>query len=121
MSDNVLSIDDINSEFKRPRLSYNELVERAEMLDTGSTPQTLNELLQEMVNAQLSQMEQNFIIRAIRRATKIPMGELKEALKERAGAGGREDVGVELAQATLRRFFTAPPPTRNRPRRLVAS
>lgn len=109
MSDNVLSIDDINSEFKRPRLSYNELVERAEMLDTGSTPQELNELLQEMVNAQLSPMEQNFIVRAIRRATKIPMGELKEALKERAGATGREDVGVELAQATLRRFFTAPP------------
>lgn len=109
LMESVLTIEDINKEFKRPRLSYNDLVERAEMLDTGTTPQELNELLQEMVNAQLSTMEQNFIIRAIRRATKIPMGELKEALKERSGAAGRDDIGVELAQATLRRFFTAVP------------
>lgn len=100
-------LDDLFDKNRVKQKTYYELTQDAEALDNGAAPSLIEEILHETIRARLSMMEEKSIIRAIKKATGVPLCELKEVFASIKNGGKKsvEDAGKDLANAALSKFF----------------
>jgi P4 family phage/plasmid primase-like protien len=87
--------------------TFDQCIDAATGLNTGSTPDEINEVLELATTQNPNAIQKRAILSAIKSSTGTPMGDLKRAYNEirQRRAGPSSDLGYKIAKQTLARFY----------------
>ena len=87
--------------------SFDNCMAAAEKFTSDSLPREINDVLAVVLQADLDRLSQRKVFECIKRYSGMPLGDLKDALKEISSKenGLSEDIGYKIANLTLLEFY----------------